>query len=84
MAALLTAAAGPACAQELTLTLTLRAPDSDTDLRNAYIRDAVQLALDKTRASDGPYRLQLSAPMNKRRALLEAAQQAAPNFLVVT
>ena len=82
MAALPIAAAGPACAQEL--VLTLRAPDSDTDLRNAYIRDAVQLALDKTRASDGPYRLQLSAPMNKRRALLEAAQQAAPNFLLVT
>lgn len=82
MAALPIAAAGPACAQEL--TLTLRAPDSDTDLRNAYIRDAVQLALDKTRASDGAYRLQLSAPMNKRRALLEAAQQAAPNFLLVT
>ena len=82
MAALLIAAAGPVLAQEL--TLTLRAPDSDTDLRNAYIRDAVQLALDKTRASDGPYRLQLSAPMNKRRALLEAAQQTAPNFLLVT
>jgi len=82
MAALLIAAAGPACAQEL--VLTLRAPDSDTDLRNAYIRDAIQLALDKTRASDGPYRLQLSVPMNKRRALLEAAQQAAPNFMLVT
>lgn len=82
MPVLLAAAAGPACAQEL--TLTLRAPDSDTDLRNAYIRDAVQLALDKTRASDGSYRLQLSTPMNKRRALLEAAQQAAPNFMLVT
>lgn len=80
--ALLAAAAGVAHAQEL--TLTLRAPDSETDLRNAYVRDAVQLALEKTRATDGPYRLQLSAPMNKRRALLEAAQQAAPNFLVVT
>ncbi|KQW51945.1 MULTISPECIES: hypothetical protein [unclassified Roseateles] len=82
MPALLAAMAGPARAQEL--ALTLRAPDSETDLRNVYIRDAVQLALDKTRASDGPYRLQLSAPMNKRRALLEAAQQASPNFLVVT
>lgn len=83
MPALLAAAAlGRAAAQEL-LTLTLRAPDSETDLRNAYVRDAVQLALDKTRASDGPYRLQLSAPMNKRRALLEAAQQAEPNFLLV-
>jgi hypothetical protein len=80
--ALLAVVAGRAHAQDL--TVTLRAPDSDTDLRNAYIRDAVQLALEKTRATDGPYRLQLSAPMNKRRALLEAAQQAAPNFLVVT
>ncbi|NCT81728.1 MAG: hypothetical protein GXC94_01160 [Comamonadaceae bacterium] len=81
MAGLLMAPAGPALAQEL--ILTLRAPDSETDLRNAYVRDAVQLALDKTRASDGPYRLQISAPMNKRRALLEAAQQAVPNFMVV-
>lgn len=79
---MLAVAAAPAWAQEL--VLTLRAPDSDTDLRNAYVRDAVQLALDKTRASDGGYRLQISAPMNKRRALLEAAQQAAPNFLVAT
>lgn len=76
------AAHAPAHAQEL--TLTLRAPDSEGDLRNAYIRDAVQLALDKTRASDGGYRLRVSPPMNKRRALLEAAQQAAPNFMVVT
>lgn len=81
MAGLPIAAAGPARAQEL--TITLRAPDSETDLRNAYIRDAVQLALDKTRVSDGPYKLQLSAPMNKRRALLEAAQQAEPNFVLV-
>jgi len=77
-------AVGPARAEPQELVLTLRAPDSESDLRNAYNRDAVQLALDKTRASDGPYRLQLSAPMNKRRALLEAAQQSVPNFLLVT
>ncbi len=82
MGGLLLGAAMPARAHEL--TITLRAPDSPTDLRNAYVRDAVQLALDKTRASDGPYRLQLSRQMNKRRALLEAAQQAAPNFLIAT
>ncbi len=79
---LLLGAAMPARAQAL--TITLRAPDSPTDLRNAYVRDAVQLALDKTLATDGPYRLQLSRQMNKRRALLEAAQQAAPNFLIAT
>ena len=80
MAALL--ATGPAWAQGL--VITLRAPDSAKDVRNSYVRDAVQLALDKTRASDGPYRLQLSVPMNKRRALLEAASQTASNFFVVT
>ncbi|KQY81864.1 MULTISPECIES: hypothetical protein [Roseateles] len=73
---------GPAWAQDL--VVTLRAPDSTKDARNSYVRDAVQLALDKTRASDGSYRLQLSVPMNKRRALLEAASQTASNFLVVT
>lgn len=81
-AALFAAAAAEARPREL--QLTLRAPDSATDLRNAYVRDAVQLALDKTRASDGAYRLRVSSAMNKRRALLEAAQQAAPNFLVMT
>jgi hypothetical protein len=74
--------AGPAVAQDL--LITLRAPDSDADLRNAYIRDAVALALDKTRASDGPYRLALSPPMNKQRALLEASRRSVPNFLVAT
>lgn len=74
--------AGRAWAQEL--IITLRAPDSDSDLRNAFVRDAVKLALDKTRASDGPYRLQRSLPMNKQRALLEAGKRAVPNFLVVT
>lgn len=78
------AAGAPARAQARELTVTLRSPDSLTDLRNAYVRDAVQLALERTRATDGGYRLQVSVPMNKRRALLEAAQQAEPNFMVVT
>lgn len=75
-------ATGPAWAREL--VVTLRAPDGDTDLRNLYVRDAVQLALDKTLASDGPYRLQRSVSMNKNRALLEAARRSVPNFLVIT
>lgn len=74
-------AAGQAWARDL--VVTLRAPDGARDLRNSYVRDAVQLALDKTRGSDGPYRLQLSLPMNKRRALLEAASRTVPNFLIV-
>jgi hypothetical protein len=35
-------AAAPAWAQEL--VVTLRAPDGSQDLRNSYVRDAVQLA----------------------------------------
>jgi len=66
------------------LVITLRAPDSEADMRNAYVRDAVALALQKTRATDGPYRLAVSAAMNKRRALLEAAQRTVPNYLVAT
>jgi hypothetical protein len=81
-AALAAGLASDVRAQEL--TITLRAPDSESDLRNAYVRDAVQLALEKTRATDGGYRLQTSLPMNKRRALIEAAQQATTNFMVAT
>lgn len=66
------------------LVVTLRAPDSAADMRNAYVRDAVKLALDKTRATDGGYRLRTSAEMNKPRALLEAAQRSVPNFLIAT
>lgn len=81
--ALLAAGPGWAKAQEQELVVTLRAPDSDSDSRNAYIRDAVQLALDKTRVIEGPYRLELSPRMNKSRALVEAARGEVRNFLVV-
>ncbi len=66
------------------LVVTLRAPDSRADLRNAFVREAVDLALRRTQASDGPYRLAVTKPMNKPRALREAARQAEPNLLVVT
>lgn len=70
-------------AQAAPTVLTLRAPENANDLRNTYVAQAVQLALDKTVASHGPYRLERSAPMNKRRALLSAERQLYPNFLVV-
>jgi hypothetical protein len=66
------------------LLLTLRAPESQTDRRQAYDNAVLRLALDKTRASHGGYRLALSPPMNKQRALLSAQQQAYPNFLTVS
>ncbi|RZL30399.1 MAG: hypothetical protein EOP35_23880 [Rubrivivax sp.] len=75
-------AAAPASAQEQ--VVTLRAPEGDTDLRNVYVREAVELALMKTTATDGPYRLRQSMPMNKRRGLVEAARRTEPNFMIAT
>jgi hypothetical protein len=66
------------------LLLTLRAPESHGDRRQAYDNALLRLALDKTRASHGGYRLTLSPPMNKQRALLSAQQRAYPNFLIVS
>lgn len=72
----------PAWAAEL--VLTLRAPESTSDPRQGYINAALRLALDRTLDSHGSYRLQLSPPMNKQRAILSAQQRAYPNFLTVT
>jgi hypothetical protein len=72
----------PARAAEL--VLTLRAPETAADQRQVYHNAVLRLALDKTRASHGPYRLRQSPPMNKQRALLSAQQRAYPNFLLVS
>lgn len=80
----LLAASGPVWPARDALVVTLRAPDSAQDVRNVFVRDAVRLALDRTVGSHGPYRMHVSAAMNKNRALIEAARNAVPNFLVVT
>ncbi|WP_457424373.1 hypothetical protein [Roseateles sp. P5_E7] len=64
--------------------MTLRAPDTASDHRSAYVRQAVDLALKKTVASHGPYQIKITPPMNKRRALLVAGQQTYPNLVVTT
>lgn len=71
-------------ARAVDLLLTLRAPESLGDRRQAYDNAVLRLALDKTRTSHGGYRLMLSPPMNKQRALLSAQRQAYPNFLTVS
>lgn len=85
LAALLTCSAGLVvqAAQAAELLLTLRSPESPTDKRQLYINAAVRLALEKTLASHGPYRLQDSPPMNKQRALLSARQKTQPNLMVM-
>ncbi|MEO3691197.1 hypothetical protein [Roseateles paludis] len=64
------------------LVVTLRAPDTASDRRRDYARDAIQLALERTAATYGPYRLVDSSPMNKRRALLSAQANEPANFLI--
>lgn len=85
---LLTAAAAfsalaPAPVSDGVLELSLRAPESDSDKRGEYPGAALRLALDKTLASHGPYRLQAAPPMNKRRTIKTLSDRSLPNFLAV-
>lgn len=77
------AASGPGVAVP-PLVVTLRSPDSQTDQRNAFAREAVQLALQRTVASHGPFVLRQSQPMTKLRALRVASQQQLPHFLLMS
>ena len=79
--ALPTAWSAPASAAQ-PLVVTLRAPDTAVDRRRDYARDAILLALERTAAAYGPYRLMDSSPMNKRRALLSAQANEPANFLI--
>ncbi|MFN3630268.1 MAG: hypothetical protein ACK4XK_09515, partial [Casimicrobiaceae bacterium] len=64
------------------LVVTLRERESVKDQRGNYFNEAIQLALEKTVSSHGPYRLQRTPPMNKERSLLDAMQRAYPNLVV--
>lgn len=64
------------------LVVTLRAPDTAADRRRDYARDAILLALERTAATYGPYRVVDSGPMNKRRALLSAQHNEPANFVI--
>ncbi|MDM4768227.1 transporter substrate-binding domain-containing protein [Pelomonas sp. SE-A7] len=79
----LTLVAGSLTVQAAELVLTLRSPEGLQDQRQTYVNAAVKLALDKTLASHGPYKLQSAAPMNKQRALLSAGRKAYVNFVTI-
>jgi ABC-type amino acid transport substrate-binding protein len=64
------------------LVVTLREQESARDQRGNYFNAAIQLALEKTAESHGPYRLQRAPPMNKERSLLSARQRAYQNMVV--
>lgn len=61
---------------------TYQAPESKTDKRRDYIRDLLNLALEKTVAKYGPYKLVPSPSMNSARSLRTAKENKFPNFFV--
>lgn len=73
----------PTVAAAQTLQLTFRAPESVADRRGDYPSAALRLALDKTEAGHGPYRLEAAPAMNKLRTLKTLSNQTLPNFLAV-
>lgn len=65
------------------LPVSHRAPESVLDRRGDYPTAALRLALDKTKASHGPYRLELAPAMNKLRTLKTLSTRGLPNFLAI-
>lgn len=70
-----------AAAEKLIVTLT--APESQSDPRQAYNFKLIRLALDAT-ANGEDYEIQISPPMNTARALVELSKNSLPNLLVMT
>jgi hypothetical protein len=72
--------AGSAMAQ--VTVFTYRTAESGADTRYYYDKVALQLALDKTVAKYGPYRLEGSPPMTVPRALNSVNENRYPNYFV--
>lgn len=65
------------------MVISYRSPESDTDRRLDYATDLLRLALEKTRASHGPYRLEHQDRMNKVRSIMVAKSNMHQNFFAV-
>jgi hypothetical protein len=65
------------------LRVSYRAPENDQDRRLDYPIALLRLALEKTVASHGAYRFELTPAMNKRRSILAATQQTYGNNFVM-
>jgi len=72
----------PAWSAELVVTLT--SPQTGRDPRQSYNGLVLALALDKTRAVDGDYRIDVTPVMNSARALLEIKNNHYPNQILMT
>lgn len=68
-------------ASEIT-TFTYMAPTKKKDTRARYGAALLSLALDKTVVSHGPYRINFSPKMNKKRALATIEANSLENFFV--
>ena len=68
-------------AQNVTI-FTYRAPESQTDLRYDYDNKLLQLALEKTVETDGPYLLVPSPIMNYARAQAYLKSNSLPNLIL--
>lgn len=62
----------------------MRGADTQNDARVSYLMELASLALERTRASHGDFRLVEAGPMNTRRALLAASVNRPVNLIVPT
>ncbi len=64
------------------MTITLRAPETAADKRKYYPNAAIKLALDKTHAKYGNYKLKYTVQMNTQRLLAAARANVLPNLII--
>lgn len=76
--------AGPAypAAREATLEITVRGPESVGDSRYDYDTGVLRLALEKTRAKYGAYRITAAPGMNFSRAIASVRANEYPNYFI--
>ncbi|APW41162.1 hypothetical protein RS694_00445 [Rhodoferax saidenbachensis] len=76
--------AGPAWLWAQPQVFTLTAPQTGNTNRIPFNQAVLTLALEKTRAAEGDYRIAFTPRMNTARALEEAKRKNYPNLLVLT
>ncbi len=64
------------------LTVYYRAPEAEVDTRQSFEHDLLELLLEQTRRSHGPYRLLPYPPMNTARSLQVIANHSQPNLVI--
>jgi hypothetical protein len=78
---LLTATSFAASSSDAPIVISHKAPESLGDPREGYNNELIALALEKSKAQYGPYKLVEIPPMNTARLLYTANANIYPNFL---